>query len=197
MARGFWVPLLGVVLATAAQAQQGSYLYNCRTAAGTNYQSTQPCNVAGGTSTGRPIYYPPVPEPRRYEPPPPSVGAAPNHVRYMSAECSSLHDAIRTGPARGLTSATLSEMRSNYQSRCAEDESQARRRVWDEMREKQVAKREEQVASQRASERSALQAQQCGESKRILVAKRQRTDLTEGEKAELARFEENYRARCS
>jgi hypothetical protein len=42
-----------------------------------------------------------------------------------------------------------------------------------------------------------LQEQQCGESKRILVTKKARTDLNDGEKADLQRFEVNYRARCT
>ncbi len=41
-----------------------------------------------------------------------------------------------------------------------------------------------------------MREQQCGESKRILYTKRARTDLTEGGKSELRRFEENYRSRC-
>jgi len=59
------------------------------------------------------------------------------------------------------------------------------------------AKRADQQAERQAKERTALQQQQCGESKRILITKRARTDLNEGEKAELQRFEQNYRERCS
>ena len=41
-----------------------------------------------------------------------------------------------------------------------------------------------------------MREQQCAESRRILLAKRARTDLSQGEKDDLARFETNYRARC-
>jgi hypothetical protein len=55
----------------------------------------------------------------------------------------------------------------------------------------------ERQAEAKAMERTRLQEQQCGESKRILAVKRARTDLSAGEKADLQRFEENYKARCS
>ena len=61
-----------------------------------------------------------------------------------------------------------------------------------------AAQQKEAMALTKAEqERASIRAQQCGESKRILFSKRARTDLTDGEKAELKRFEENYLARCS
>ncbi|MDQ6880790.1 MAG: hypothetical protein M3150_01695 [Pseudomonadota bacterium] len=52
-----------------------------------------------------------------------------------------------------------------------------------------------QTTEAQLRDRAALRQEQCGESKRILVTKRARTDLNEGEKAELKRFEENFRSR--
>ena len=41
-----------------------------------------------------------------------------------------------------------------------------------------------------------IERQQCDESKRIIFVKEKRPDLTDGEKADLQRFEENAKARC-
>ena len=115
----------------------------------------------------------------------------------MSARCASLHDARRTARARGLTSDTIAEMQRNYFNECGENESEARMMLSKERGEKVQAQRAGMAAERQAQERTALQQQQCGESKRILVTKRQRTDLNEGERAELKRFEDSYRERCS
>ena len=48
----------------------------------------------------------------------------------------------------------------------------------------------------RERDRGALRLEPCGESKRMLESKRARTDLAEGETAELQRFETSYKARC-
>ena len=53
-----------------------------------------------------------------------------------------------------------------------------------------------QLAEQASREQEARFAQQCAESRRILATKKARTDLTEGERNDLRRFEENFIARC-
>jgi hypothetical protein len=179
--------LAGLACDAAAQVR-----YTCRTANGV-YISDRPCGSDAGSP---PVYYGPTEQPRTYTPPPPSVGQAPEYITYMSARCSGLHDALRTAPARGLDHQTQNEMRRNYQRECAEDEAEARNRWYKERGEKKQMARSEADAARREQDRSKLLQDQCGESKRILVTKRQRTDLTEGERAELARFEANYKARC-
>lgn len=179
---------LGVVGASHAQNR-----YTCRTSTGGAYISDRPC--AGGSNNGV-IYYGPTEAPQRYEAPIPQVGEAPPHVKYMNARCSSLHDAMRTARARGLRSETISTMQKDYRQECAENESEAHTRWSQERREKAQERRAEQTAEAQERQRASLREQQCGESKRILVTKRSRTDLTEGERLELKRFEENYRARC-
>jgi len=199
---------LGAVLVLASIQAGAQVRYQCRLPNGTSYLSDRPCpSTASSSSTGSssspantgrkpPVYYGPTEQPQRYQPPPPSVGEAPGYITYMSTKCSGLHDALRTAAARGLTSHTVSEMRKNYQRECAENESEARSQYSREHGEKRQVARSEQEAQNRMQERTRQQEQQCGESKRILVMKKARTDLNEGEKAELQRFEANYRARC-
>ncbi|WP_152682732.1 hypothetical protein [Caenimonas sp. SL110] len=194
--------LAAVWLFLAPQAQALQMRFQCRMPNGTMIQSDRPCysfSNPGSASAGRqpPVYYGPTEPGLRYQPAPPSIGEAPDHITYMSPRCSGLHDALRTAAARGLASSTVSEMRRNYQRECAENEAEARTRYASERGEKRQLAKVEQASQQRAHERTKLQEQQCGESKRILVTKKARTDLNDGEKAELQRFETNYRARCS
>lgn len=141
-------------------------------------------------------YYGPADAQPRYQPPPASIGEAPAQLKYMSPRCSALNDALRTASARGLDSTTINTMRKDYGRECSEDEGEARSRLSEEMRDKSKQKREAQMTEAQLRDRAALRQEQCGESKRILVTKRARTDLNDGEKAELKRFEENFRSRC-
>jgi len=163
--------------------------YTC-SSNGRIYQSTQPC-PGGGL-----VYYGPSTNQPQYEAPLPKIGQAPANLKYLSPRCAALNDAIRTGPARGLKHETLSQMRQEYSSECSESESEASTRVSQDRNQIKQQSNEAKAAEKRELERASLREQQCSESKRILFTKRARTDLNEGEKAELRRFEENYRSRC-
>jgi hypothetical protein len=141
-------------------------------------------------------YFGPTEAESRYQSRPPSVGEAPAQLKYMSPRCSALNDALRTATARGLNYDTISKMRKDYQSECGEDEREASGRLAEEMRDRSMQKRQDKLSDDRERQRTAMQQEQCGESRRILIAKRARTDLTEGQKDDLQRFEANYRARC-
>ena len=186
----FLALVLGLASATSGVVAQTRY--TCSSGSG-YYQSSQPCS---GSTSGL-VYYGPITEQPRYEAPQPKVGQAPDHLLYLSPRCAALNDAIRTAPARGLKYDTISQMRSEYNRECADNESEARSRVSKERREQKQQLEGVQVQAKQQQERTELQQQQCGESKRILYAKRARTDLSDGEKADLKRFEENYRSRCS
>ena len=189
MQRTLFLLLAGCLLA-AAQASYGQARYSCRLPNGSAYVSDRPC------STGTVYYGPDLSSQQRYETPIPRSSDAPPHVRYMSPRCGSLHDAIRTARVRGLTSETISTMQKDYQRECAENESEAYTMLSQEKGEKAQQRRSEKQAEKEERDRASLRDQQCGESKRILVTKRGRSDLNEGERSELRRFEANYRARC-
>ncbi|MGM8960741.1 hypothetical protein ACTFEL_02140, partial [Campylobacter jejuni] len=69
----------------------------------------------------------------------------------------------------------------------------ARSRLSNERRSLDRQRREDeksaQLAAQASQEQQRRHAEQCAESRRILAAKRARTDLTDGEKNDLQRFE--------
>lgn len=173
--------------ASDAMAQR---TYQCRSTNGTAYLSDRPCGQNGMA------YYGPTEAPQQPSRVP-SVGMAPTHLKYMSARCAGLHDAIRTGPARGLKYETLNTMRRDYEAQCAENEADARKQLANEKADQNKERRAEMKVQADAQGRAKLHGQQCEESKRILMTKRSRPDLTEGERAELQRFEANYRSRCS
>jgi len=127
----------------------------------------------------------------------PKAPDAPEHLKHLSPRCSSMNDAIRTGPTRGLTNETLSNLQKEYRRECAEEESEALRKLATERSDARKAKQEEKQAATEQRQRTELAQQQCDESKRILYNKKRRTDLTDGEKADLQRFEEAYRSRCN
>ena len=124
------------------------------------------------------------------------VGQAPVHLKYLSPRCAALNDALRTSQSRGLKYETVIQMQREYSQECAESESEATAQVWQERKDKKEKLVEAKKAENLDRERSQIHEQQCSESKRILYSKRSRKDLTEGEKADLQRFEENFRSRC-
>ncbi|MFT3818164.1 MAG: hypothetical protein QM750_11120 [Rubrivivax sp.] len=191
--RAGWLLACLLALALPAQAQS----YRCSSGKGMIY-SDRPCPGDGSTRLGG---YGPVEEAqpvRRYVPPP---SRAPEHLSYMSAECASLNDGLRTAAQRGLSPATQAELRDDYGRRCAANESQARQR-WsqEQLRGKLGQHQERQQAGQQARQEQVQQQQlmsQCGEMRRIIAAKNERlSTLTAGEVSDLRRFEANYAARC-
>lgn len=196
--RALWwlVPAL-LVLTLPAQAQS----YRCSSAKGP-YYSDRPCPIDGGTRLGG---FGPAPQAEsppavNYRPPQP-VQRAPEHLSYMSAECASLNDGLRTASSRGLSPSTQSDLRNDYARRCSAEESLARQR-WakDQVKDKLGRREEDRQAAQQARRDQVEQQQtsaQCGEMRRIIAAKNERiATLTPGEVADLRRFETNYTARC-
>lgn len=183
--------LVAAALALAAAAAGAQTKYLCRVGNAV-YQSTTPCPTTGA------VYYGPTTPPpgASYQPPPARASAALPFLTYMSPQCASLHDAIRTANTRGLKPETQSEMQRNYQKDCSREEAAAYTRMSEK---RDDATRERFLAEQAQSQeraRSSLQSEQCGESKRILIARKARTGLSEGEQRDLKRFEDNYHARC-
>jgi len=182
-----WICLgAALMLATGVGAQAR---YECRTPGGSKYFSDRACSGQ--------LVYGAIPERPGSRPSYAGVGEAPRYLQYMTPRCASLNDALRTAPARGLKYDTINTMRRDYQAECGDNEAEARtqhsRDVSADRQQKSAERRSQSIAQDQAR----LHEQQCEESKRILLAKRKRPDLQEGERADLKRFEDNYRARCA
>jgi hypothetical protein len=127
----------------------------------------------------------------------PSLAKAPDYLPYMSVECAQLNDALRTGPTRGLRSGAMAELRVDYQKRCSDNEASARDQLREAEKQQLDRRQDQQAATQAEKSRAALSGEQCYEMLRILHGKRQRAaSMNDGEKADLQRFEDNYKARC-
>jgi hypothetical protein len=188
----FWMAaVLGTALLPAgAQAQQ---VHRC-VVDGRTVLSDRPC--AGEHKLGS--YGPAAP---RYAPPPAYASAslppAPEHLPYLGAECAQLNDAVRTAPARGLRGQALYELHADYRRRCSEDENLALQALWRDRNQQRDARQQQRLAEQAQRQNARVAQEQCQEMQRILQTRRQRDSAAgESERAELQRFEGNYRARC-
>lgn len=178
---------LGISLPVAAQ-----YAYSCRQPNGSYIQSDRPCSSNQGLT-----YYPPISTPAPSTTYIPKASLPPDYLQYMSPRCSAMNDAIRTSGVRGLNYQASAELQRSYQRECSDDESEARSRHSKDRGDARKAESEAKQSAQAAQQQSQMAQQQCDESKRIIASKKRRTDLNEGERNELVRFEANIRARCS
>ncbi|CAN7143345.1 hypothetical protein LJR118_000013 [Acidovorax sp. LjRoot118] len=176
--------------------------YHCRDGNGNDYSLSRPCPSG---STTRTVEAGPAPSSYSYSQPsrPTVVRTAPDvpdHYSYMSGRCRSLDENIRNAYSRKIAPDVVQGMQREYRRDCSEEERDASRRMYDERRSGDRQRRDEeqsaQAAADAARQQDARQVQQCAESQRILNVKRARTDLTEGERGDLKRFEEAFLARC-
>lgn len=125
----------------------------------------------------------------------------PDYMDYMSGRCRTLRTSIRAASANGSKYEVIAGMQREYRRDCSDEETEASSRYYKEQRESRRQRRDDerqqQEALQAGQEQDARRAQQCAESRRILAAKKARTDLTPGERNDLRRFEDNITARCA
>ena len=170
-----WIGAFACAVAAGPSAAQQ---YRCPSPNGAVYLSHSPCQsgnpdsraaaAAANAAAGRSgagtrssegvRYFGPADSGSSFQPRPAPIGEAPPQLKYMSARCSALNDALRTASARGLNYETVAKMRKDYQAECAEDEREAYGRLSEEMRDKSLQKREAKMAEGRERERTALHA---------------------------------------
>lgn len=190
-----------LVLCGGMAEVQAQTRYHCRDDRGNTFTLSRPCPEGSRTTAAvagpAPAQYS---SPRYDNTPVRSVPETPDHHQYMSARCRALDDNIRGGYSRGIKADVLEGMRREYRRDCREEEQDAESRLSNERRTRDRERRDGEEASQMAAQATKEQeervAQQCAESRRILANKRARTDLTEGERNDLRRFEEAFLARC-
>lgn len=128
-----------------------------------------------------------------YQPRPPSMAEAPEHHRYLSPRCAELNDAIRTGPARGVNSTTVSALRREYDEKCSEDDQYARRQVYESKRKE----REGVLATRTEAERARQEAERTREKCiALLDSLRNRRVENETERLNKRAAEDAYNASC-
>ena len=186
---------LALLVMLGAPAAFGQSFYRCSGGSGA-YISDRPCQSTGAPAEFRSIG--PVPERQSYNRDyTPAMQKAPDILPYLSPECAQMNDAVRTGPTRGLKSAAMSELQTNYRLRCAEDEQRAYQKMHQTRNDERDQRKTAQAAQSAEAARAKLSVDQCNEMLRILSGKRQRVAaMTAGEQHDLELFEANYRARC-
>lgn len=190
-----------LVLCGGVAEVQAQLRYHCRDDRGNTFTLSRPCPEGSRTTAAvagpAPAQYS---SPRYDNTPVRSAPETPDHHQYMSARCRALDDNIRAGYSRGIKAEVLEGMRREYRRDCREEEQDAQSRLSSERRTRDKERRDSEKATQQAAQATREQeervAQQCAESRRILANKRARTDLTEGERNDLRRFEEAFLARC-
>ena len=139
----------------------------------------------------------PAPRPA---PPPPAPQVFPYQPRellpYMSPRCAQLYE-LELSPARRTPYAVGAGVRNEFRSDCPDAINEARKSLFQNKASKYNAAQDQKLAATNAAAQDKMSKDQCSELLRILANKRKRLDsMTDGEKADHARSEENYAARC-
>ncbi len=124
-------------------------------------------------------------------------------LNYLSSKCRNIYDLANKRPQSGASqyeAQRIQEASQRFNDVCSEEMQAANDRVYTEQRAKQRQRVSNDVDNylEKAEQQQgdARSRSHCLESRRVVAAKRQRTDLTPGELQDLARFEENVKARC-
>lgn len=186
----------GVAIGLAMYAAQaGAQTYQC-SASGTTYLSSRPCPpaapriVLGGYGPQRTVTYGG----------PSSIRAAPpaeGHVQYLSTECATISEGIRTGPARGVRYDVIGELQKEYRAKCSIDDSAARQRASQDASDALASQRDQRAAVDQRKVVLAQQSERCINMRDTIALRRKRESTLEpGEVANLRSFESIYNAQC-
>jgi hypothetical protein len=133
-----------------------------------------------------------------YVPPPPGAPRADEHLKYLSAECAGISEAIRTAPARGVrNSETLRGLHDEYQQKCAFDDREAWQHVQQD-RSQQMRQHEAEKSAAVAERRQANDRQdRCAAMRDIIGVKRKREAQMQPPEVEALRsLEKTYNETC-
>lgn len=182
----------GTIFPIAAGAQS----YRCSTAEST-YFSDRPCpgmaapriTVYGqGRGAAAAPYYAPTVAPS---------AKMQEHVKYLSPQCASISEAIRTAPSRGVRGNTIADLQDEYRQKCQLEDQEARKQlgqaVADERRQQQAQR--DVVAMDR--KQNQVRADQCTGMRDVITTKRAREGtLKDSEVAALRSLEQTFNERC-
>lgn len=185
------------LLAAAGTVQAQSY--RCSTGSGYRYSST-PCAGSRQQEDRMGSYGPATSSYQRLgresSPSYSRMQDVPDYYAYLSPACKEINDAMRTAPSRGVGGDAARDLQREWSQRCSDDANEAQKSLRQARSDEHDRKRTA-VADARARQVSAdVHREQCDEMLRILARKRKRADLSDGERADLARFEANFEQRC-
>ena len=118
-------------------------------------------------------------------------------MKYLSPDCASISEAIRTAPARGVRGDVVSGLHEEYRQKCAFEDQDARKQWQQEesqSRQVQLAQRE---SAQSARTQAAQAQDQCNGMRDVIALKRKReASLNDKEVEALRSLESTYNQRC-
>ncbi len=189
-------PLLLVLGLLSLTPSAYGQTYRCSSGSGT-YYSDRPCTVIGtpgklgaiGPSRAEPA--------TPYSPPLPGAPKAQEHVKYLSAGCASIAEAIRTGPSRGVRRDVLDSLQDEYRQKCALEDQEARKQVRDDESQSLRAKVAERDLARAQRQQSEIRSAQCLGMRDVIALKRKReSQLNDKEVLALRDLEASYNERC-
>jgi hypothetical protein len=183
--------LAPLIAASATQAQT----YRC-SSGGTTYLSDRPCATAPKASMGA---YGPSRSmaPNPYSAPLPGAPKAQDHVKYLSADCASISEAIRTGPARGVRGDVIQGLHEEYRQKCSLEDQEAHARAQQDHSREQQLKLSQRDGLAREREQARLQSDQCGAMRDVIALKRQREKALNPKEVDALRdLERSFNQRC-
>jgi hypothetical protein len=137
----------------------------------------------------------------RPSPPPPAPAEFPYQQRdllpYMSPRCAQLFEVELSRYARRAGNSVVAGVQNEFRTSCPDAIADARRGLYQDKLRQYDAAQNQKMAARSAAQQDKLTHEQCSELLRILAGKRKRLDsMTDGEKSDHQRSEQNYTARC-
>jgi hypothetical protein len=120
-----------------------------------------------------------------------------DHVKYLTPECSSISEAIRTAPSRGVRGDTIAGLQEEYRQKCQYEDQDARRQVSQDasdQRNERIAQRNAAAIDRRQNQ---ARADQCASMRDVIASKRAReSTLNDSEVNALRSLERAFNERC-
>lgn len=169
--------------------------YRCQSSSGT-YFSDRPCAPATGSKMGG--YGPLQPSTSAgYPSRVPPVAKVEDHVKYLSAGCASISEAIRTGPNRGVRMDVIQGLREEYRRKCLVEDQEARINARRDATAEEASMLAQRDAARNERDQTRMKADQCAGMRDVISTKRKRErELNATEVAALRTLENSYNERC-
>ncbi|MGH8797804.1 MAG: hypothetical protein ACREXI_12165 [Caldimonas sp.] len=169
--------------------------YRC-TAGGSSYFSDRPCTTSANARLG--MYGPArsaVPMPNGAQAP--AAPKAQEHVKYLTSDCASISEAIRTGPSRGVRGDVIRELHDEYNQKCNLEDQDARKQLQQEKSQQQALKLAQRDGAANERQQAQARLEWCAGLRDVIALKRKReSTLNATEVGSLRDLEQTYNHRC-
>ncbi|SEK76611.1 protein of unknown function [Roseateles sp. YR242] len=192
----FWMLTLLASFSVSASAAT----YRCSNSSGQVYYSDRPCAGDASPSNGSTrigsvgpaaTQAPPL---RSYTP---SVPKPPDHARYLTGQCAQMEEAVRTAPARGVSSENLRSLHEDYRNKCEYEVRAAQERAYADKRELDRTRVEQRQAAAAHQAEENRQDNQCANMRAVIADKRANMPSLDARQRELLQtMQENYNRSC-